>query len=78
MADDPDTIDAPGDTRGSTASQHFRALMEHPRASNPEYTLAPRRISGSGWRPDIGDIILHVVGDGILVAVLVMHLLGYY
>ncbi|MBR0658468.1 hypothetical protein [Neoroseomonas oryzicola] len=75
MADDPDDL---GDARSRLENQRFRAVMERSKGSNPEYAYAPRWVPTGNWRMDIGDVILHVVGYGIIGAVVAMHLLGYY
>ena len=75
MADHPGTGGGPGDDGSHPENRRFDDLVERSRASNPELRHpAPT----GGWRPDLGDIVLHLVGDGIIVAVLAMHLLGYY
>ncbi|MEO3473039.1 hypothetical protein AAFN86_14310 [Roseomonas sp. CAU 1739] len=75
MAEDPDTL---GDARSRYENQRFRAMMERNKASNPEYAYAPRWVPTGNWKPDLGDVILWVIGYGILAMVLVMRLLGYF
>lgn len=57
-------------------NQRFRALMERTKGSNPEYAHAPRWVATGNRRMDLGDVILFVVGYGIIAMVLLMRLLG--
>lgn len=77
MAEETDRTEDLGDARSRFENSRFRELVERSKGSNPEYAYAPRWVPQGNWRPDLGDVILHLVGYGIIGLVVAMRLLGY-
>jgi len=73
MALDPDDL---GDANSRAESRNFRDLSERRKSDHPEMAYLPRWIPTGNWRMSLGDLIVAIIGIGILLIVTVMHLFG--
>ena len=73
MADNPDDL---GDARNRTENPAFREKARRTSAGIPEMAYMPRWVPMGNWRMSAFDLILVLVGAGLIVMFLVMRLLG--
>ena len=77
MNNDPDDL---GDAKSREEDRTSRATFERKRTglASPEIVFSHRWVPLGNRRISMGDLILMLVGAAILLAVLGMHILGYY
>ena len=73
MADTPEDL---SDARSRAENQAFRERAKRTFAGNPELAYAPRWVPMGNWRMSGFDLIVVLVGVGLIVMVLGMRLLG--
>jgi hypothetical protein len=67
-----------GDAGSRMANQRFRDQVEREKSSDPAYAYAPRWVPSGNWQVSLGDVIVAVIGIGILLMACGMKLLGYF
>lgn len=73
MADNPDDL---GDTRSRAENDAFREKARRASAGNPEFAYMPRWVPMGNWRMSGFDLVIVLIGVGLIVMVLGMRLLG--
>ncbi|MBL6081848.1 hypothetical protein JMJ56_28080 [Belnapia sp. T18] len=73
MADNSDDL---GDARSRTENQAFRDKATRASAGNPEMAYMPRWVPMGNWRMSSFDLVVVLVGVGLIIMVLGMRLLG--
>jgi len=64
------------DAESRNANARFRTEVERKKSSEPGYAYAPRWIPTGNWRMSWFDLIVMIVGFGILLLMLGMRLFG--
>jgi hypothetical protein len=65
-----------GDPGRIATALRQRDLAERQKGSDPAYAYAPRWATTGNWRMSRGDLVVTVIGLGILLMVLGMRLFG--
>ena len=73
MADNPGDL---GDARSRAENDAFREKARRASAGNPELAYMPRWVPMGNWRMSGFDLVIVLIGVGLIVMVLGMRLLG--